>query len=213
MLPLQGAGGQSVYSELRMRAILREAIETVALAIFLVLLVQTAVQNYRVEGPSMLPLLQDYDRVLVSRLTYVEIDAERVARWVPWLEVEPGAKWRPLGEPQYGDVVVFKWPRNPEQYYVKRIIGLPGDAIRVERGNVYRNGELLDEPYVEHEASITLVQRTVQDGQYYVMGDNRAQSEDSRHWGGVPKENIIGNVWLSYWPLDRIGTVFAGDMR
>ncbi len=193
-----------------MQSILRETIETIALAIFLVLLIQSAVQNYRVEGPSMLPTFENFDRVLVSRLAYAEVDLERLARWVPWMEAEEGEVWRPLGEPGYGDVIVFRWPRDERQSFVKRIIGLPGDTIRIERGEVYRNGELLDEPYVENPSGETLVERTVREGQYYVLGDNRGRSDDSRHWGGVPQENVIGEVWLTYWPPDRFLTLFSG---
>ena len=194
-----------------MQATLREAIETVALALFLVLLIQSAVQNYRVEGPSMLPVLENFDRVLVNRLAYTEIDAERFTRWIPWMDAEEGEVWRPLGEPEHGDVIVFRWPRDESQSFVKRIIGLPGDTIRIERGDVYRNGVLLDEPYVENKSGETLVERTVREGQYYVLGDNRSKSDDSRHWGGTPKENVVGEVWVAYWPLQRFNTLFASS--
>ena len=192
-----------------MQATLREAIETVALALFLVLLIQSAVQNYRVEGPSMAPLLENFDRVLVNRLAYTEVDAERFTRWVPWMDAEKGEMWHPVGEPEYGDIIVFRWPRDESQVFVKRIIGLPGDTIRIERGEVYRNGVLLDEPYVENRSGETLVERTVREGQYYVLGDNRAKSDDSRHWGGAPKENVVGEVWVAYWPLHRFSALFA----
>lgn len=192
-----------------MRSAVREAIETIALAVFFILLIQAAVQNYRVEGPSMLPVLENFDRVLVNRLVYTSVDAARVARWIPGVEAEEGAVWRPLGEPSYGDVIVFRWPRDERQNFVKRIIGLPGDIIRIERGEVYRNGVLLDEPYVEQESSATLRERVVPEGMYYVLGDNRARSDDSRHWGAVPEENIIGKVWLAYWPLGRFNARFT----
>lgn len=194
-----------------MHATLREAIETAALALFLVLLIQTAVQNYRVEGPSMQPLLDNFDRVLVNRLAYTEVDAERVARWVPWVDAEEGEVWHPVGEPEYGDVIVFQWPRDESQSFVKRIIGLPGDTIRIERGAVYRNGIRLEEPYVENPSGETLVERTVREGQYYVLGDNRSKSDDSRHWGGVPEENVVGEVWVAYWPLHRFDALLSGS--
>ena len=192
-----------------MQSILRESIETIALAAFLALLIQSAAQNYRVEGPSMLPGLENFDRVLVNRLAYTEVDAERFTRWIPWMDAEEGEVWRPLGEPGYGDVVVFRWPRDESQSFVKRIIGLPGDRIRIERGSVYRNGELLDEPYVVNRSSETIAERVVREGEYYALGDNRAQSDDSRNWGGVPRENVVGEVWLTYWPLNRVSSFFS----
>ena len=186
-----------------MRAVLREAIETVALVLFFVLVLQSAIQNYRVEGPSMLPYMENLDRVLVNKLGYTEIDAERAIGWIPSVDVEEGTVWRPMGEPSVGDVVVFRWPVDERQFFVKRIIGLPGDTIRIERGVVYRNGTPLEEPYIEHESYETIVGRIIQEGEYYVLGDNRAQSDDSRRWGAVPEENIIGEVWLTYWPFNR----------
>ena len=186
-----------------MRAVLREAIETVALVLFFVLVLQSAIQNYRVEGPSMLPYMENLDRVLVNKLGYTAIDAERAIGWIPSVDVEEGTVWRPVGEPSVGDVVVFRWPVDERQFFVKRIIGLPGDTIRIERGVVYRNGTPLEEPYIEHESYETIVGRIIQEGEYYVLGDNRAQSDDSRRWGAVPEENIIGEVWLTYWPFNR----------
>ena len=192
-----------------MRSAAREAIETIALAIFLILLLQSMIQNYRVEGPSMQPLFESFDRVLVNKLVYTSVDAARMARWIPGVAAAEGEVWRPLGEPGYGDVVVFRWPRDERQNFIKRIIGLPGDRIRLERGEVYRNGVLLDEPYVEEHSGITLRERVVPDGMYYVLGDNRARSDDSRHWGSVPEENIVGRVWIAYWPLGRFNLRFS----
>ena len=188
-----------------MRSILRETIQTIALATFFILLLQGGVQNYRVEGPSMLPLLENQDGVFVNKLAYETVDAEHVARWVPGLGAAPGEGWYPFGEPGYGDVVVFRWPRDERQFFVKRVIGLPGDAIEIDRGEIYRNGEPLAEPYVEHASGETIIERVVPEGHYYVLGDNRAQSDDSRRWGFVPAENIVGELWFGYWPLERFG--------
>jgi signal peptidase I len=193
-----------------MRAAAREAIETIALAVFLVLLLQATVQNYRVEGPSMDATLHNLDRVLVNKAVYMEIDAARAASFVPWLHAENGEIWYPFRPPQHGDVIVFRYPRDPRQSFVKRVIGLPGDTIRIERGVVFRNGEPLDEPYVVHPSRETIAgERVVEPGHYYVMGDNRQQSDDSRHWGTVPHENIVGRVWVAYWPPDSIMTLFV----
>lgn len=187
-----------------MKSFIREAIQTGALLAFLLLLLQGGLQNYRVEGSSMHPLLETMDGVFVNKLSYLWVDAARAARWLPWIDAEEGERWRPFGEPRRGDVVVFRWPRDERQYFVKRVIGLPGDEIRIRGGEVRRNGEALDEPYVEQPSGESIVERVVPEGHYYVLGDNRAQSDDSRRWGSVPEENIVGRVWLAYWPLNRL---------
>ena len=187
-----------------MKPFIRETVQTAALLAFLLLFMQSGVQNYRVEGSSMLPLLESSDGVFVNKLSYLRVDAARAARWIPWFDAEEGAAWRPFGAPERGDVVVFRWPRDERQYFVKRIIGLPGDKIRIRGGDVHRNGELIREPYVERASGESIVERVVPEGHYYVMGDNRAESDDSRRWGSVPEENIIGEVWFAYWPLNRL---------
>jgi signal peptidase I len=192
-----------------MRSTIREAIETVALAIFLVLVIQAAVQNYRVEGPSMEPRLLTEDRVIVNKVLYTEIDAHRVARFIPGFDADEGEAWTPFRGPDRGDVVVFKWPRDPRQNFVKRIVGLPGDVIRFERGTLFVNDEPQIEPYIESPARESLVDHVVAADSYYVLGDNRAQSDDSRHWGDVKRELIIGKVWVSYWPLDHLAALFS----
>lgn len=192
-----------------MRSAIREAIETIALAVFLVLLIQTTVQNYQVNGPSMDPALADQDRVLVNRVVYTKIEAERVGRFTPGFDPEPGEVWHPFHAPERGDVIVFLWPVDPEQNFVKRVIGLPGDHIKIDRGTVRVNGEPLDEPYVEHRTRQSLAARTVDPDSYFVLGDNRAQSDDSRHWGDVPRKNVIGEVSLAYWPFDRLTAFFS----
>ena len=212
-----GPGGVHPYNgryaparDHRMRAALREAVETLALAVFLVLVLQATIQNYRVEGPSMDPRLRNNDRVLVNKAVYTEIDAARVSRFIPGLEAEEGELWHPFDAPTYGDVIVFRWPRDPRQNFVKRIVGLPGDRIRFEDGAVFVNSLPLDEPYVVHASTETLPERSVPDDAYFVLGDNRSQSEDSRHWGAVPRDHVIGKVWVAYWPLTSFATLLTG---
>lgn len=187
-----------------MKPFIRETVQTAALLAFLLLLMQGGVQNYRVEGSSMFPLLESSDGVFVNKLSYLRVDAARAARWIPGLDASEGEAWRPFGAPRRGDVVVFRWPRDERQYFVKRIIGLPGDAVRIRGGEVHLNGEALDEPYVERPSRESIVERVVPEGHYYVLGDNRAESDDSRRWGSVPEENIIGKAWFAYWPLNRL---------
>ena len=193
------------------RSFTREVIETVALAVFLVLLIQSSVQNYRVEGPSMEPLFLGGDRVVVSKIGYTEIDAEHAAGYLPTVDADADQLWQPFGEPQRGDVIVFRWPRDERQNFVKRIIGTSGDTIRIELGKVFVNGEPLDEPYLEYTLRQTLNDHVVRPDAYYVMGDNRPQSDDSRHWGDVPKENVVGKVKITYWPFNRFSFLnFSG---
>ena len=199
----------SIYNA-RMRAALREAIETLALAVFLVLVLQATVQNYRVDGSSMDPRLVNGDRVLANKAVYMEIDAARVARFIPGIEAEEGKRWHPFGLPTYGDVIVFRWPSDPSQNFVKRIIGMPGDRVRFQQGTVFVNGVPLEEPYVEHPSSETRNALTVPEDSYFVLGDNRNQSDDSRHWGAVPRDHVIGKVWVAYWPLANIAALWAG---
>ena len=186
-----------------MRSFTREAIQIFALAAFLVLLMGSVVQNYRVEGPSMEPLFVEGDRVVVSKIGYAEIDANHAARYLPTVDAAPNDLWHPFGQAQRGDVIVFKWPRDQRQNFVKRIIGMPGDSVRIETGQVFVNDEPIDEAYLEFTLRQTLSEHVVGPNAYYVLGDNRPRSDDSRHWGDVPKENVIGKVQVTYWPVDR----------
>ena len=193
-----------------MRPAAREAIETIALAVLVFLFFQATIQNYEVQGNSMVPNLEDRERVLVNKLVYMAIEPNSLNQRLPWIDEEGGEPWFPFHTPERGEVIVFRFPADPTQNFVKRVIGLPGDVVELRDTEVYVNGELLDEPYERieiHEPQHRPV--TVEDGTYYVLGDNRLQSEDSRssRVGLVPAENVIGKVWLEYWPLDRIGVL------
>ena len=186
-----------------MRSLTREAIEALAIAVFLTFLFQSVGQVYQVQGSSMKPTLLHADHVLLNKAAYLRIDAEPSARLLPWLDADPGAVWEPLGGPQRDDVVVFAYPYDPSQMFVKRIIGEPGDRVRLEDGVVYLNGAPLEEAYVEYGSHETLAEVTVGEGEYFVVGDNRPGSSDSRTWGTVSREAIVGKTWVTYWPLDR----------
>lgn len=119
-----------------------------------------------------------------------------------------------LGEPGRGDVIVFKAPKNQEYDYIKRIIGLPGEEIEIRNGKLYINDKLLDESYLPEEYITSGgsfwregLEAPVPQEQYFVLGDNRSHSSDSREWGTVPLENIIGKAWLRYWPFNKLGLV------
>lgn len=157
------------------RAIL-DMVETLVLAIVLYLIIQTLTQRIKVESSSMNPTLFANDYVVVNRLAYK------------------------FGQPHRGDIIVFKYPPDPTQIpYIKRVIGLPGDQIKIENGKVYVNGIALNEPYL-NEITKGKGEWTVPPGNLFVMGDNRNNSSDSRSWGWVPLGNVIGKAEVIYWP-------------
>jgi signal peptidase I len=152
-----------------------DLIETLLLAVVLYLGINAISARVRVDGFSMVPTLQDGEYVLVSKLSYR------------------------LGEPQHGDIIVFKYPGQPPQDLIKRIIGLPGDIVQVNSSVVYVNGQALTEPYIA-ASPLYQGQWQVPDGFLFVLGDNRNDSSDSHSWGLLPKENVIGKAIIIYWP-------------
>lgn len=164
----------------------RELIETVVLTAIVFFVVTFTARPYRVEGVSMQPGLQSNDLVVVSQIAY-----------------DFGA------QPQRGDVIVLHPPSDPSTVYVKRIIGLPGDQLFITPDAVYVNGHKLDEPYIQlidpkAAENEPLGKITLQAGQYFVMGDNRQNSTDSRVFGYVPRQNIIGKAEFVFWPAPMI---------
>jgi signal peptidase I len=111
-----------------------------------------------------------------------------------------------LHSPERGDVIVFVPPNN-ERDYIKRVIGLPGDTVEIREGRVYVNGVALDEPYLKNLINSDMPARTVEEGHYFVMGDNRNNSSDSRSFGAITPQSIVGRAWLVYWPPADWGTV------
>lgn len=154
-------------------------IKTLASAgVYALLIVTFGCQVARVEGRSMEPTLEDQDRLIVNK-----------ALWF-------------FGEAEPGDIVMLRYPRDPDKSFVKRIIAQEGDEVRIEAGRVYVNDVLLPDEYVpprfrSHE---NLGPERVDDAHYFVMGDHRNSSSDSRHWGQVPEKYVIGKVQLRWWP-------------
>ena len=142
-------------------------------------------QPVRVEGTSMLPRLEDSDRLFINKFVY---HIESIKR---------------------GDVVVFHYPRNPEISYIKRVIAIPGDHLRIDHGTVLVNGKSLDEPYVplEYRDTHSYPEQVVPDGNYFMMGDHRSISSDSREFGPVERELIYGKAAFVYWPTRDAGLV------
>lgn len=165
--------------------------KTVITVLILAFLIRTFLfQPFVVEGQSMEPNFYNEEYLLVNRMTYR------------------------VGEPQRGDVVVFQAPNNPEYDYIKRIIGLPGESVRVQDEKIFINGELIDEDYINETSSSIFeesknfkIDVTLKDDEYFVLGDNRDHSSDSRDWGTLPKNNIIGKAWVSIYPWDIFGFI------
>jgi signal peptidase I len=165
----------------------------IALAIF-VLMYLFLFQPHQVKGNSMYPNFHDQEYILTDKITYR------------------------LGQPDRGDVVIFKAPKNEEYDYIKRIIGLPGEKVRVEDCHIYINDELLQEVYIDTQVCTnagrfwqTGQSITLAENEYFVMGDNRPYSSDSRDWGTVPRPNIIGKAFYRYWPFSQIGLIRSAD--
>lgn len=170
----------------------REIVETVVLTILMFLVIRLAVQNFNVDGMSMEPNLHNQELILVDKWSYL------------------------FHPPTRGDVIVFVAPPNPKQDYVKRVIGLPGDVISVQGTSIIVNGRTLSEGYVDPHRQgnpfPAFSNRIVPPNAYFVLGDNRAGSSDSRDWGCVPKENIVGRAALVYWPLGQSNDGFLPNV-
>ncbi|MBV8631939.1 MAG: signal peptidase I [Silvibacterium sp.] len=142
-------------------------------------------QPVRVEGTSMQPQLRDQDRLFINKFVY---RFEQISR---------------------GDVVVFHYPRDPEKSYIKRVIALPGDSLRIDAGRVFVNGERIDESYVPrgYRDSRSMPEIVIPADHYFVMGDHRSISSDSRDFGPVERDLIYGKAAFVYWPADDLGVV------
>ena len=182
----------------------RDIVEAIVLAAVVFLLLQTTVRNFKVDGSSMDPTLEHGQYLLVNRLLYLQIDLERLSKIVPFWKAEEQASRFAIRAPKRGEIVVFQFPRDPSKDFVKRVVGLPGEVIEMKDGRVIVDGNLLDEPYLSAKDSTNKDQLRLGEGEYYVLGDNRSHSNDSRSWGPVPEANLRGKVWMVYWPVPEI---------
>lgn len=188
-----------------MSSVLREVVEALALAIVVFILIQASAQNFRVEGSSMAPTLEGQQYLLVNKLVYFTFDVERFSRIVPFWNVERSDASRPFRPPRLGEIIVFHFPGEPQRDFVKRVIGLPGDKVEIVHGTVLVNDVVFAEPYLKEPFTDNMAPRRMGAGEYFVMGDNRSHSNDSRNWGSVPEDNVVGKVWLIYWPFAEFG--------
>lgn len=152
-----------------------DIIETLVLAVVLFVGINLVSARVRVDGFSMRPTLEDGEFVLVNKMSYR------------------------FGEVERGDIIVFHFPLNPSEELIKRVIGLPGDRVLVENNQVFVNGQMLNEAYIA-QAPLYSGQWTVEEGTLFVLGDNRNNSNDSKDWGFLPRENVVGKAVLIYWP-------------
>ena len=192
-----------------MRAVIRELFETVILALLIFLALQFSVRTYRVEGSSMQPTLDHGEYVLVNKLVYLRFDPRGLADLVPLLEVDGGRTVFPIHEPRRGEIVIFEFPQDRSRDFVKRVVGVPGDTVEIKGGQLFVNGMELAEAYATLRDKRNRAPITVPPDAYYVLGDNRRSSNDSRDWGPVPAENIVGRAWVSFWPFDRLNGHWA----
>ena len=194
----------------------KDLIESIILATLVFIVIQTAIQNFKVEGSSMDPTLSHGQYVIVDKVSYFRLNTDRFSRIIPVWKSHKSRSQFALDPPKRGEIIVFSYPLNPDRDFVKRVIGIPGDTIEITNGEVTVNGKLIKENYINSltpkgdlwfadgfRPEIT----TLQDQQYFVLGDNRLGSNDSRNWGPVPEDNIHGRVWLSYWPLNRFAVI------
>ena len=161
---------------------LRDLIISLAISAFIIVFIY---QPVKVEGTSMMPSLEDQERIFVNKFVY---------------RLEPISR---------GDIVVFRYPRDPSKSYIKRVIGVAGDRIRIDGGQVYVNGEALDEDYVPpaYDDARSFPETVVPPHTYFVLGDHRSMSSDSREFGPVNQTSIYGKAVFGYWPMDKLGRV------
>jgi signal peptidase I len=167
---------------LDLRTWMRDIVVSVVIAALVIVFLY---QPVKVEGTSMMPWLTDQERIFVNKFVYR------------------------FGDIQRGDIVVFWFPMEPSKSYIKRVVGLPGDTVEIMEGALHVNGERVEEPYVppEYRDHVSWPATKVEPGHYYVLGDHRNASNDSRSWGTVPRERIYGKAVFVYWPPEKFGVL------
>jgi signal peptidase I len=160
-----------------------DVLETLVLSLILFVVINAISARIRVDGSSMEPTLHTGEFVIVNKLAYK------------------------LSKPALGDIIVFHFPRDPKQEYIKRVIGLPGDQVTIQEGKVYVNGQEIVEPYISAPPVYPGNSWQVPAGQLFVLGDNRNNSSDSHNWGTVPMDYVVGKALFVYWPLESWGII------
>jgi signal peptidase I len=163
--------------------IFRDIIAPVLLGIAVFTLFHITVGSFKVYGSSMLPTIEEGEYIIVSKATYF------------------------FGVPQRGDIIVFGSPQDPKTDLIKRVIGLPGDTVEITDAKVTVNGTALTEPYILEPPHYLMMPEEIPAGNYFVLGDNRNNSSDSHRGWTVPRQNIIGKAWITYWPPYQWGRI------
>ena len=178
----QGEEGPFLKASFNIKSWIRDIVVAFITAIFIIIFV---IQPVKVEGTSMQPVLMDQERIFVNRFIYQFTDIS------------------------HGDVVVFRYPKDVNKSFIKRVLAVPGDEIEIRAGMVYLNGRRIDEPYVHREFldKRSYPRTIVPPDRYFVLGDHRNSSNDSRNWGFVDKRLIYGKAFFCYWPVDHLGLV------
>ncbi|MFN8508816.1 MAG: signal peptidase I [Dehalococcoidia bacterium] len=189
----------------RRRTLIREIVETGLLAALVFLSVRASFQNFKVDGTSMFPTLENGQFLIVNKLVYSEVDVEKLSRFVPFVHPGDDPRRNVFHGPERGDIIVLEHPAQPGTDLIKRVVGLPGETLEIVDGHVYINDRLLEEPYAPVHWGGTKPRIVIPAGEYYVMGDNRDNSADSRTLGTIPEELIIGKAMVSYWPSNKFG--------
>ncbi len=162
--------------------LLREIGETVLLTVVIFAVINAVTGRFRIEGPSMEPNLHEGQYLIINKIVYQ------------------------LHPPRRGDIIVFHHPQNSGRDLIKRVIGLPGETVDIRQGQVYINDALLEEPYVAHQGRYSGHYQLGSD-EFFVLGDNRPNSDDSHNWGVLKRDQIVGKAWISYWPPSRWGGI------
>ncbi len=188
---------------------LREIIEVAILALAVFWVVQSAVQNFQVEGASMSPTLHNADLVLVNKLAYQRLNLGPFDTLVPGKDNGEFL----FGGPERGDVVVFRSPFDAARDFVKRVVGIPGDVVEVRDGRILVNGQPLEETsYISAPPNYTQGPQVVPPEHYFVLGDNRNASQDSHVFGAIHEDLLVGKVVFRWFPLDAIGGGGSRDL-
>lgn len=182
-----GASEAAPEKHNQVSSFLLETLQTIILAVVLYFLIDSVIARVRVENLSMVPTLQPGEFLLVNRM------ASRIGNY------------------HRGDIIIFHFPQDPQEDYIKRLIGLPGDVVKAENGAVSVNGQVLDESYISNPVSYS-GEWLVPENAYFVLGDNRNISSDSHSWGFVPAENVVGKALAVYWPITEIRSLEHTDL-
>ena len=184
---------------------IREISETAINAVLIFVLLQITTQSFRVDGRSMDPTITDGQNLLVNKFVYASADDGIIGNILQTIKDNDGGRLYLFHAPRRDDVIVFTPPYGPDaDFLVKRVVGIPGDEIDIRGGRVWVNGEPRDENFPVTRITGGIYPQTLEKDMFFVLGDNRSRSNDSRTWGPLPAENVIGRVWFGYWPLSEI---------